>query len=116
MGTSTEAELRERITQLETLLGAKMAFPLSLGLSRSETVILGLLLARPIVNEDAAFTVLYGDRSGNPPTSNFLSSFMLCIRRKLDPHGVTVSNRPGTGYFLTPENKTALRDLIEALS
>jgi hypothetical protein len=99
------ASLQARIRDLEAALGLhneKMALTFRLPPQRNQ--LLGLLLALPTVSEDTIQQRL------ELATDARVAVFRL--RKHLEPFGVVVSSRRHIGYWLEPDMKERVRQLI----
>lgn len=102
--------LREENRQLRGVLGSGMRWPAEWRLSRTETIILGMLVSRETaVSTDALMTVLYSDRIEPPGSDNIIRVFVTALRRRLRPWGVTIRNIRDAGYYLAAEDRNMLR-------
>ncbi len=106
-------ELRERIRDLEKLVGLSWAPPRALGLSPMQSKLLGVLLKhRTQCTYEAIMTALYGERE-DPPGVEVIRAHVTHIRRLLDPHGIQIKRLWGSGYYITPEHIAKLNALYE---
>lgn len=105
--------LRDRVEELEGLLGMRASFPRPWGLTRRESAILGLLLSRQVCFTECIFASVWGNDSEVENARRIIFVYTHRLRRKLAPLGIELSNnRPG--YFLTSEMKRTIRDLVSA--
>ena len=116
-GCSCAAEvtrLQDRIEELEQLLGMKMPGVRMSKLSPTEWQLLGLLLKRPLVTREYAFNALYGGRvEADQPASNLISQNIVRLRRRLKDCGIAIQTQVFDGYYMLPEDKRRLRELID---
>lgn len=106
--------LRDRVTELEEILGLNLCLPDALDLSKRETQIVGLLVKRPIVSRDAIFSAVYGSLPWrSQPDIKTIEVHICNIRRKLAKHGLEMKNRYGVGYYFENEAKVKLREFME---
>jgi DNA-binding response OmpR family regulator len=112
---------RDRIEDLERILGLKVEVHSSLRLAPDERKIFGVLLARQIMTKEALFIVLYGARPDcDQPTDIKIVDVQVCklraaLKRHCIKHGlpvVEISTQWGTGYFMTQQNKARARALL----
>lgn len=101
-------ELRERVRQLEGLLGMTFEAPLQFGLTAKESRVLGTLMNLPMATKQALMTALYRDRIDAEPGIKIVDVFVCKMRAKLEPFGIRVETLWGQGYFLKDETKAAL--------
>lgn len=113
MTTELDA-LRDRVSELEGLLGMSMEFPRKFGLTPAHERLLGVLLKRDFVtNEGASIAVYEGRYNNNGPTDDILKSQLCRMRKILRKFNVEVSTKWGQGIYLTADSKARLRALIE---
>lgn len=111
-------QLRDRVCELEELLGLTAEFPRHLlprGTFRLNICepLLGLLLARPFVSQQAAYDACYGGRPEcDQPDIKQIQVAICYLRKGLASKGIEVSLDRGQGYYMTDENKSKLRALI----
>ncbi|XUM21031.1 helix-turn-helix domain-containing protein [Bradyrhizobium oligotrophicum S58] len=101
--------LRERVRQLEELLGFYCPVPLEFQLTRSEAAVFGALLAREVVTNDTLMAALYRDCARDEADPDVFKVFVHKVRKKLKPFGLTIETIWGTGYRLTAASKTMVR-------
>jgi len=112
-------ELRQRVEELEELLGQRITWPSLPRVRRIEWRLLGLLLRRRgVVTRESAFTVLYGDRMAEEQPSNLhiidTHVSRLNAGRALRDLGVRVqTDRANGGYYLRQADRLALEKRIE---
>jgi two-component system cell cycle response regulator CtrA len=110
---SENEQLRERIAELEGLLGMTFPYPPILGLTGSEGRMLGFLLSRDCVTRDALMVCLYGHRPASDETEIKIVDVFICnLRKKLKPFGIDIKTQWGTGYYMTKEAKDAVAALL----
>jgi DNA-binding response OmpR family regulator len=111
--TSPEtARLRDRIEELERILGMREVLPRPWGLTRREAAVLGLLLRRQVLSATQLFEAIWG---GDSDRETKIVEVVVCkLRAKLRPHGIAIRTEYGTGYFIPPQAKAAARAKIEA--
>ncbi len=105
-------ELRDRVEELEGLLGLHVSIPDPYGLTPMEKKYVGILLRRNIASREMFLTAIYGGLSER--TSHNVGVHIKSIRRKLAPWGLTIRNRWGEGYYLDAEARTALKEACAA--
>ena len=118
LGTSTAVQsLRDRIEELETLLGADRSdeerfavFRVPSGICRR---LLGLLLRRSVLSREAAQVILYGGRpEREQPAIESLDTQLFHIRRQLRLHDIEIDTVWGVGWSLKPAAKAKIYALI----
>lgn len=107
--------LRERIAELESLLGHDFMAPIEWGLTPAETRVFGALLARELATKRAIMAAIYRDVTRDEAEIKIVDVFVCKIRKKIAAHGFKIETRWGEGYFLTPATKAAVRALIEPM-
>lgn len=109
--------LRDRIAQLEEAMGLDFIAPLEWRLTRAETALFGVLLAREIATKEALLTGIVRDPTGEAPEIKIVDVFVCKARRKLRPFGIEIETLWGRGYRLSPEVKALARaQLAEAFA
>ena len=99
----------ERVEALELALGLDLSAPAEYGLTRREQEVFGMLQKVPVLHQDRAFLVLYGDRN-DPPGEQLINVWISKIRAKLRPFGYGIVNVYGVGWRLVrPEVAEAER-------
>lgn len=105
-------EMRERVRQLEQICGISFEVPPAMGLSRQQSVLLGLLLKNRLVTKTAVMTALYGASVGEIPEEKIVDVFICQLRRKLTPFGVGIETQWGQGWYMTAEHKASCAKLL----
>ena len=106
------ARLRDRIEELERLMGMRMVPPRLFGLTRREADMLGILLRRQVMTHAQLFEAIWG---GDSDCSVKIVEVVVCkLRAKLRPHGIAIRTEYGVGYFIPPDSKATARALIAA--
>ncbi len=82
--------------------------PKEWGLTRTQTCVLGVLVARPIASREALFLALYGDRIDDAPSDDVIYVVVTHLRRKTKPFGVQITNGYGMGWSLDEKSRAAL--------
>lgn len=111
-------KLQEKIEVLEQVLGLHEEFPIALRLRPSGRALLGLLMKREYVSDEAAIFCLYQGRNttrGTEPELNTISVQIHHLRGKLKPYGIGISRRWSAGYFMTADDKAKCRALVASL-
>lgn len=115
-------QLRDRVAELERVLGMTAAVPLRRLLQPPNRMWLndleplcGMLLSRECVNRAAAFIVLYGARpDSQQPEDDKIIDILICrLRKVLEPYDVKVQTLWGRGYFISKEDKAKLNAVLE---
>jgi hypothetical protein len=118
MGMTELQRLRDRVEQLEEVLGINptmacrlhMAFSLETQLAE----ILGMLLSREFVTRGGLYAVLYGDLPESQwPQEKTLDARLFHLRKALQPHGISIITRWGHGWYMRQEDKTKVRAALD---
>jgi DNA-binding winged helix-turn-helix (wHTH) protein len=111
-GAPQTARLRDRIEELERLIGMRMVPPRPWGLTRREADVLGILLRRQVMTHTQLFEAIWG---GDSERNIKIVEVVVCkLRTKLRPHGIAIRTEYGLGYFIPPASKATARALIAA--
>lgn len=103
-------ELRERIAQLQELLGFRTPLPLEWGLTGKEAGVVGFLLKRPMATKSELMTALYSLQIDDAPHDKIVDVFICKVRPKLRRFGVEIRTVWGQGYTIDK----ATRDRVAA--
>jgi DNA-binding response OmpR family regulator len=104
------ARLRDRIEELERLIGMRTVPPRLWGLTRQEADLLGILLRRQVMTHAQLFEAIWG---GDSECNSKIVEVVVCkLRAKLRPHGIAIRTEHGVGYFIPPDSKAAARAQI----
>ena len=106
------ARLRDRIEELERLIGMRMVPPRLWGLTQREAEVFGILLRRQVMTHAQLFEAIWG---GDSERNDKNVEVVVCkLRAKLRPHGIAIRTEYGVGYFIPPDSKAAARAQIAA--
>ena len=106
------ARLRDRIEELERLVGMRMVPPRLWGLTRQEGEVLGILLRRQVMTHAQLFEAIWG---GDSERNAKVVEVVVCkLRAKLRRHGIAIRTEYGVGYFVPPDSKATARAQIAA--
>ena len=109
---SETGRLRDRVEELERLIGLRLVPPRLWGLTRREADVLGILLRRQVMTYAQLFEAIWG---GDSDCDAKIVEVVVCkLRAKLRPHGIAIRTDHGVGYFVPSESKAAARAQIEA--
>ena len=104
--------LRDRVEELERLLGMRPVLPRALGLTPREADVFGMLLKRHLMPTTQLFEAIWG---GDSECNIKIVEVVVCkLRAKLRPHGIAIRTEYGVGYFIPPDSKAAARAQIAA--
>jgi DNA-binding response OmpR family regulator len=112
MSAGDTAQLRDRIDELERLLGMRPVLPRIWQLTPREADVLGILLKRQVMSQTQLFEAIWG---GDSERETKIVEVVVCkLRAKLRPHGIAIRTEHGSGYYIPPDSKAAARALIDA--
>ncbi len=106
--------LRDQVEMLQRALGTDFRPGRRLGLTAYEARALGMLMKRGYARREAMHDALYFDRAGDPPDIKVVDVWVLKLRRKLAPWGISIECVRGEGYRFTPEMLRKVRALTGA--
>ena len=114
-----EQQLRDRIAELEDLLGLKpdrLALMRSaFGLTSTEARMVSFLSRRQIASLSEIHNALYSARSEcDQPNLRSVTSVVHQARRKLDKFGISIQTLFASGHFLDKRDKAKLESIIAA--
>ena len=105
---------RERIADVEELLAIDDPKPLIVKVSRTERILMELLLKRNMLTREVAWGVLYGHRpDADQPQYRVISTIIHHLRDRLSPHGVEITTDFGTGWYLKDKDRDKLEQLLK---
>ena len=97
---------RERIADVEQLLAIDDPKPLIVKVSRTERILVELLLKRNMLTREVAWGILYGHRpDADQPQYRVISSIIHHLRSRLSRHGVKITTEFGTGWYLKDKDR-----------
>ena len=104
---------RERIADVEQLLAIDDPKPLIVKVSRTEPILMELLVRCNMLTREVAWGVLYGHRpDGDQPQYRVISTIIHHLRNRLLPHGVEITTEYGTGWYLKDKDREKLEHLL----
>lgn len=110
----TEVErLRDRVEELESLLGLDFIVAPKLALASIEAKILGMLIKRPMMTRRMALSAMYG-YAAEDRSDRCVDTPLHYLRKKLEKHGVKISTRSTEGWFLSAAAREKLMPLLES--
>jgi two-component system cell cycle response regulator CtrA len=104
------ARLRDRVEELEGLLGMRTLCPRPWRLSGREAQVFGLLMRHSVCPRERIFAAIWGYDS---EVDGKIVDVTIChLRRKLRPLGIEIRTEHGVGYFLPPDGRRRARAAI----
>jgi two-component system cell cycle response regulator CtrA len=104
--------LRDRVRELEEILGMDVELPNQLGFTPVENKIVGLLIKRPVVSKEVLYTTLYGDRPEcEQPDIKIFDVYICKLRKKLKVMNIQIYSRYTIGYYIDDDAKATLQSL-----
>jgi hypothetical protein len=104
---------RERIADVEKLLAIDDPKPLIIKVSRTERILMELLLKRNMLTREVAWGVLYGHRpDADQPQYRVIATLVHHLRHRLAPHGVEITTEYATGWYLKDKDREKLEHLL----
>jgi two-component system cell cycle response regulator CtrA len=116
--TAVEAEnelLRERVAQLEAMLGLRFDAPVEFDLTPKESKIFGMLMKRELATKETLMQVLYADQV-EEPEMKIVDVFVHKIRKKLERFGIPIETKWGLGWYMTADAKATARDVLSRMT
>ena len=109
-------QLRERISMLEAaLFDVGSPFPVECRLTGQEARVMGVLMNRPVATKSAIMVALYSDRHDDELAEQKITDVFICkIRAKLKLFEVRIETRWGEGWSLHPDDRSRIRQELEA--
>lgn len=105
--------LRERVRQLERLLGLGFDAPPQFGLTAREAAVFSVLLAREMATKDHLMAALYRDVGQDEPEIKIVDVFVCKLRAKLKRWSISIETHWGRGWYMTPAAKARARAVID---
>ena len=109
------SQLRDRIEELERLVGLRDETPVDLpGVGPVAKRFLGLLLTGRLVTREHALAALYGHLAEReqPSDARVVDAHKCRINAALREHGIAVKCSRGQGYYLDADGRRRLEDLL----
>ena len=109
-------QLRERVAELEALLGLSAIKPARrrfLGLTPTEAELLGVLLSRPFVSKAVAYEALFGDRQEcEQPGEKVIDVYIHRLRKYLRTYRLTIDTVHAKGWCIPGEDQQRAREIF----
>ena len=106
------AALRARIADLEAN-GIRL-FPRRFDLSANQAKMLALLMRPGIFSKDMLMRAIWEGRNYQPNQKKLIDVMIYKMREKLSPLGIEILTMWGQGYYLTPQTKERVREMMRA--
>src|SRR5262249_40032773 len=104
---------RERLHDIEQVLQLDDPKPLIIKVSRTERILMELLLKRDCLTREVAWGLLYGHRAdADQPQYRVIATIIHHLRQRLAKHGIQITTEFGTGWYLKDEDRHKLRKLL----
>lgn len=104
------AQLREEIAALKSVVHGDFKPLKGLGLSRYETKMFAAMVNHRIFTREMFWTC----QTGGPDSDERSVHVMICrLRQKLASHGFTIHNQRSVGYYLSEPDRERGRRLLE---
>lgn len=108
--------LADRVSALESLLGADMHLPAEFRLTKMEGRLVAMVYRRHDVSWSQVYDWLYFDRDGDSlPEMPTIRRFLNRVRTKLAPFGIRIGTRYGVGLFMDPDSRKTMAYWLESL-
>lgn len=107
--------LRERLSvTVAKSFQPESAFPLYMKLSKSESIVLLVLMNRRFAPHEMLIDSLYGTRSDGGPECaiQVIRLTVMRLRKKIRRFGIEVQSRFGIGYEISEADQNKLRELL----
>jgi len=108
------AELKEQIAELRQLLQPQMKFPAHWKLTRLQSALLSVLVARESASREQLQSVRCDHAREHYPDEKGVDVQIYHIRKKLEPSGLKIETVWGQGYRLLPESRREIREFVTA--
>ena len=113
MSRACSQTFRERIADIERLLRIDDPPPLVVKVSRTERILMELLLKRQMLTREIAWQCLYGHRvDADQPEYRVISTVMHHLRKRLAKHDIKITTEFGTGWYLKTKERNKLKALL----
>jgi two-component system cell cycle response regulator CtrA len=110
-------ELRERVRQLEEIIGYTVEVPMQFGMTAHESRMLGLMMKRELCSREFLLTSLYGHLPpDDEPEIKIIDVYACKLRKKLKPFGIEIGTKWGQGYFLSAADKAKVVGILKSES
>lgn len=107
-------ELEERLALFESATIEAVAPDLRGILTKSEAIVLGILMQRDVATKEQLMVALYANRKDTEIAHDkIIDIFIHKVRRKIGGHGIEIRTHWGIGYSLTPESKVRVREMAK---
>jgi DNA-binding response OmpR family regulator len=111
-----ENELQDMKEKARTIDGKQLdgCYGILFGLTRTEGLIMNVLMQKPFVTRQAAMQFMYSMRIDDEPEAKIIDVYLCKIRQKLRKFGINVETNWGQGYMITPANKMKVKEFVDS--
>ena len=109
--------LREENARLKKEMGIASTLPVFFNdLTGKEGIMLSVLMANKAPRRTTFMAAIYGNKIHDDEVADIkiIDVFMCKLRKKIQKYGVEIKTVWGEGYYISPEHKEVLKQLIEA--
>jgi DNA-binding response OmpR family regulator len=111
---ASTAIYRDRIEELEYLVGLPKRTLCVVHFTRTEFKIVGLLLKHELVTREFIWRVLYGGMPDcDQPRTETVDVHLTFVRRKLRKQNISIATDHGHGWYLTKAERAKLEALLK---
>lgn len=119
MSASELQKLRDRVEQLEAILGIHETITerlrVAFGITPYGAKILGMLMARRFASNEAIYAMLYGARPEcDLPSTSPIKVHVHKLRLRLREFGIEIATLVGDGYSIKPECRQKVHEIVAA--
>lgn len=113
--TEEVQRLRDRVEELEELLGIRLPVPNKLIKGMRGWQLLGLLRkSSGVVSRDYAFVAIYGGwPECDQPSVRIIDQIVCRANQDLRRHGIAIQTDRGRGYYLDHQSRARLDEIID---
>lgn len=105
-------QLRDRVRELEAMVGISFETPPQFGFTQKESVIFGLLLKQNLVRRTGMMDALYLHNQDEADIK-IVDVFVCKIRKKLRAYGIEIRTQWGEGFYMPPASKAIAQGLLD---
>lgn len=111
-----EDELQDMKEKARTIDGKQLdnCYGILFGLTRTEGLIMNILMQRAFVTRQAAMQLMYNMRVDDEPEEKIIDVYICKARQKLRKFGINIETNWGQGHMITPDNKMKVKEYVDA--